>query len=259
MIRIDKNGLRYYQFKSLRNSGIFHAIFTRLGGVSPAPWDSLNTGGTVGDDQTHVDTNLDLILNETGVNKENLRQVRQIHSSKVLIAGKSREGLFQGDAIVADQEGIYLLMRFADCVPILFLDPVNDAIGIAHAGWKGTVREVSIEVVRTMETQYHSKPENLIVGIGPSIGPDHYLIKDDVLNEVRNTFPDNWSEMIITTPDGVKLDLWKANEHSLRKVGVKNIEQASICTACNTQEWYSHRAEAGKTGRFAAVIGITAQ
>jgi len=258
MIKKEKDGLRYYQFKSLRASGIFHGVFTRLGGVSPAPWASLNTGGTVGDEQEHVETNLDLILKMTGTTNKNLRQVCQIHSSNVLVVDNQREGMVKGDAMVTNREGLYLLMRFADCVPLLFFDPITKAIGIAHAGWQGTVKEVSLEVVRKMEIQYHSKPEDLLVGIGPSIGPDHYLVRDDVLQEIRNAFPGNWSDLVTSTPDGVKLNLWKANEISLRKAGVNAIEHANICTGCNTNEWYSHRVETGNTGRFAAVIGITA-
>jgi YfiH family protein len=256
MIGQEQNGLKYYQFESLRTSGIFHGIFTRLGGESPGPWNSLNIGGTVGDSLENTSTNLDKILNVSGTSRENISQVWQIHSSKVILADSPMDAELQGDAMISNQGGLYLLMRFADCVPILFYDHKTNAIGIAHAGWKGTVKEVGAQVVLRMGDIFGSKPEDLVVGIGPSIGPDHYTIGKDVLGDLKNTFPDQWREMINTDSNEVKLDLWKTNEISLRNAGVRSIEQSNICTGCNTKEWYSHRAEEGKTGRFAAIIGL---
>jgi len=107
-----------------------------------------------------------------------------------------------------------------------------------------------------MKNHFGTDPSNLIVGIGPSIGPDHYEIGEDVVEEVKRTFPHRWDQILNTVLDRVKLDLWEANRISLKKAGVKHIETAEICTACNVNDWYSHRGEKGKTGRFAAVIGL---
>ncbi len=118
------------------------------------------------------------------------------------------------------------------------------------------MKGVAAEVVRAMESQYGTSPGKLKVGIGPSIGPDHYQVGNDVIAEVKRAFPDEHEQVLVKDKDGVKLDLWKSNEIHLRKTGVMQIETAGICTGCFTDLWYSHRTEKGKTGRFAAVIGF---
>ncbi len=255
----ENAGIKYFQFESLISKNLTQAVFSRHGGVSPVPWNSLNLGNTVGDDSTRVEENKNKLLSSIGYITNQLAQIRQVHSAHVEVVDKpvNRNAvLAQGDAMISNTTGLLMLMRFADCVPIMFFDPVNKAAGIAHAGWKGTVKEVAISAVSKMEKQFGTNPSDLIVGIGPSIGPDHYEIGEDVVEEVKRTFPHRWDQILITVFDRVKLDLWEANRISLKKAGVKHIETAKICTACNVNDWYSHRGEKGKTGRFAAVIGL---
>jgi len=259
MIAREKAGLKYFQFESLISKNLTQAVFSRHGGVSPVPWNSLNLGNTVGDDSARVEENKNQMLSTIGYFSSQLAQIRQVHSAHVEVVDKpvNRNAvLAQGDAMISNTTGLLMLMRFADCVPILFFDPVNKAVGIAHAGWKGTVKEVAISTVSKMKNQFGTNPSDLIVGIGPSIGPDHYEVGEDVVDEVKRTFPHRWDQVLTTVLDRVKLDLWEANRISLKKAGVKHIETAKICTACNVDDWYSHRAEKGKTGRFAAVIGL---
>ena len=251
-----KDGLKYYQFESMITTGITQAIFSRQGGLSKPPWSSLNLGGTVGDEPEHVKGNLDLLLRSLEYRSEKLVQVRQIHSAAVIRADVPMDGQHQGDAIITNQPGLLLLMRFADCVPILFYDPVKQVAGIAHAGWQGTIKQVSFHAARAMEREFGSKPADILAGIGPSIGPDHYYVQNDVIKEVEIVFPDNLDELLLVDSDGVKLDLWNANKISLQRAGVENIEISGICTGCNTKDWFSHRAERGRTGRFGAVIGL---
>jgi len=252
----ENNGLKYFQFDSLSLSGINQAIFSRRGGLSPSPWNSLNLGGTVGDNPANVKGNLDLVLEEMGSEFKQLAQVTQIHSAEVITVKEPMDTVWQGDAMITDQAGILLMMRFADCVPILFYDPVIKAAGIAHAGWQGTLKEIPLHVARAMEKEFKSDPGNLLVGIGPSIGPDHYNVGEDVIRIAEKVYRNNLSEVLKTDANGVKLDLWKANNISLKKAGVKEIELASICTACNLSDWFSHRGENGKTGRFVGLIGL---
>lgn len=256
MIEKQSQNLHYFQFESFSRPDLFQGVFSRKGGLSPEPWQSLNLGGTVGDDPQNVKNNLARLLDVSGFGLEQLVQVRQVHSAKVVEALRPVDAIEEGDAITTNRRGLLLLMRFADCVPILFFDPENSAIAIAHAGWKGTLKGVAAEVVRTMKSIYGTKPALLRVGIGPSIGPDHYQVGSDVIFEVERTFPNKYQQVLSEAPDGVKLDLWKSNEIHLRKMGVEQIETAGICTGCDTSLWYSHRAEKGKTGRFAAVIGL---
>ena len=259
MISRKTAGLRYFQFESLLSEKLTQAVFSRKGGVSPIPWSSLNLGSTVGDEPARVSENKNKLLSAIGHSPNQLAQIHQVHSANVQVVNKpgSRNSvLVQGDAMISNTPGLLMLMRFADCVPILFFDPVKNAAGIAHAGWKGTVKEVVIAVVNELKSQFGTNPADLLTGIGPSIGPDHYEIGDEVIEEVKRTFQNNWAKILIISPDSVKLDLWEANKISLRNAGVKHIETAEICTACSVKDWYSHRAENGITGRFAAVIGL---
>ena len=251
--------MEYFQFNSLQNEFITQAIFTRKGGKSQQAWASLNVGNTVGDDPGHVSHNLNQILSVLGYDEVQIAQVKQTHSSNVVrVDNPNLPGspLKQADGMVTNQPGVLLLMRFADCVPIFLYDPIFKVVGIAHAGWKGTVLGIAFEVVRMMQLEYGSDPGSLITGIGPSIGPDHYQIGQDVIGSVKRSYPDRWNEILIENSHGVKLDLWKANKIMLKKAGVIKVEVSEICTACNLEDWYSHRGDDGKTGRFAAAIGL---
>jgi len=250
------NGLRYFQFETLKTR---HAVFTRQGGVSPEPWGSLNVGGTVGDDLERVRKNRNLSLNALGRNPESVFDVWQVHSADAVCANAPRpegESLRQADIILTDKRDVTLFMRFADCVPILFHDPRKGVVGVAHAGWMGTLRDVAGSTVKAMEAQYDSNPADIITGIGPSIGPDHYEIGADVILQVMQKFGDD-SEQVLKSHDGkIHFDLWKTNQILLEDAGVRKIEIAGICTACHTDDWFSHRAEKGRTGRFGALISL---
>lgn len=254
---VNKSGkLVFYQFPHFTNSELIHGVFTRLGGVSVSPWESLNLGGTVGDDPTAVKENMKRLVNAVNSKIDQLAQVRQIHSARVVRIDHPVDGIEKADAMITNQPGPMLLMRFADCVPILYYDPKNHSAGIAHAGWQGTIKGVASQVVLEMERNFGTDPEDLFVGIGPSIGPDHYQIGSDVIELVEQNLQQNAQRVLIRNGNEVKLDLWKANRINLEKVGVKNIVVSGICTGCNLQHWFSHRAEHGRTGRFASVIGL---
>lgn len=251
-----KDGLRYYTFSKLDEHNITHGVFTRMGGVSPEPWKSLNTGGNLGDEPFNVHENHRRILNAMGVSGQNLYDVWQVHSDRIVTANAPR-GMNphqKADGILCNVPGISLLMRFADCVPILLYDPQKRVVGAVHAGWKGTALRIAGKAVVEMQLQYSCDPGDLIACIGPSIGVCHYEVGQDVV-EAFSSFPGSQKDSIFTSEGGtMHLDLWKANELALKDAGVKLVETAGICTACNTGEWYSHRAEHGSTGRFAAAI-----
>ena len=252
----QNNGLRFFQFDSLR---VRHAVFTRQGGVSPEPWSSLNLGGTVGDEIERVRKNRYLSFEVMGCKTESIFDVWQVHSADAVCADGPRkmdEPYQKADIILTDKPDVTLFMRFADCVPILVHDPVKGVIGVSHAGWLGTVRDVAGVTVRTMSERYGSNPSDIIACIGPSIGPDHYEVGEDVITQVKQTFGTD-SDLVLH-PHNTRLhfDLWKANEYLLERAGVSQIASAGICTACHTEDWFSHRAEKGKTGRFGALIAL---
>jgi YfiH family protein len=148
------------------------------------------------------------------------------------------------------------MLRFADCVPILFYDPVRGAVGLAHAGWRGTVACIARATVRRMVEAFGCRPADIRAGIGASIGPCCYEVGDEVVEAARAAFPN--ARHLLRRQDGGRwhFDLWAANCHQLALEGVKEIEVSGFCTACRTNEWFSHRAEEGRTGRLGAVIGL---
>jgi polyphenol oxidase len=256
----ERDGLRYFVFPQLEAAGARHAVLTRRGGVSPAPFDSLNLGSTVGDDPSAVAENRRRVFTAFGRDPDSVPELHQIHSTRVIAAARRRAGepLPQADGVVTDSAEFTLCMRFADCVPILLFDPVRRAAGMAHAGWKGTIAGAAAAAVEAMRTRFHSRPEDLLAGIGPSIGADHYAVGGDVLAELHAAFGAEGDAWVSQSGGETHLDLWAVNTHVLRRAGVEKIELAGLCTACHTEDWFSHRAGHGKTGRFAALMWIGA-
>ena len=259
MVRIQIESLVYYQFKSLLQQDLIHGVFTRHGGVSPDPWHSLNLGGTVGDAPDKVAENRQRLFSSLGRPVSSVYDVWQVHSADVVVADGPRDDRphIKGDIILTDDPGVTLLMRFADCVPILLYDPQRRAIGIAHAGWLGTVRRAAEFAVQAMVQTFQSDPADILAGLGPSIGPDHYTVGAEVVEQIEASFGLDASHHLDRRNGKTYLDLWSANQALLQGQGVIQIEVAQICTACHIQDWYSHRSEAGKTGRFGAAIALS--
>ncbi len=252
------DGLRYYAFDIFPRA-VMQAVFTRQGGVSPAPWASLNVGGTVGDDPLRVRENRSRSFAALGRTLDSLFDVWQVHSADAVSAEAPRPANAdhpRADIILTDKAGVTLYMRFADCVPILLYDPHKAVVGLAHAGWLGTVRGAASAAVRTMRERYGSRPENILAAIGPSIGVDHYEVGPDVISQVEGAFGPGAKRLIESRQGRTYLDLWAANRLQLERSGVERIEVAGICTACHLDDWFSHRAEKGKTGRFGALIAL---
>lgn len=254
----ETNGLKYFTFGLFDRAGLKHGIFTRRGGVSQAPWNSLNTGGLNGDERANVVENRRRIFSTVNLPVESIYDVWQVHSSAVIYTERPRpleSPHLRADAIFTNRSGVCLFMRFGDCVPLLFLDPIRRVIGIAHAGWQGTIKLIAQKIVYEMVRQLECRPEDIIAGIGPSIGPDHYPIGTDVTSKVIDVF-DNEQGVLEFLNSKTYFNLWQANFVALRRAGVRQIEMANICTACHPDDWFSHRKENGKTGRFAALISL---
>jgi YfiH family protein len=253
-----KNALRFFTFTSFPDD-VTQAVFTRQGGVSPPPWDSLNVGGAIGDDIAHVRENRIRSFEALGRPPESIFDVWQVHSATVVIADAPRplDTQYQkADIILTDNPRVTLFMRFADCTPVFLYDPQKKAIGLVHSGWLGTVRAASLSAVQAMQDRYGSHPGDILAAIGPSIGPDHYEIGSDVIAQVQQSFGSQAGELLEERDQRVYFNLWKANQTLLEQSGVEKIEQAGLCTACNQGDWYSHRGENGKTGRFGALLAL---
>jgi len=163
----DLDGLRYYSFEIFSDT-LTQAVFTRRGGVSPAPWHSLNLGGAVGDDPAHVVENRLRLFSAMRRSPASMRDVWLVHSTDIIYADSLRPldtPTPKADIIFTNNPNVSLFMRFGDCVPILFHDPVKKVIGIAHAGWLGTLRGVVGSAARGMQSHYGCDPKNIVAWI----------------------------------------------------------------------------------------------
>jgi YfiH family protein len=251
--------IRYFTFESLGGEKIKHAVFTRRGGLSPEPWASLNVGGLRGDDPVRVYQNRVRSFRVMNRNPESVYDVWQVHSTDVIWTTGRRPMSVRhrkADAILTDRPEVTLFMRFGDCVPILLHDPVRRIVGIVHAGWMGTVNGIVRETINTMQSAYRCKPGNILAAIGPSIAVDHYEVGPEVVEQVESAFGAVAEELLVRGEESTFFDLWRANQLQLEEKGIRDIEKAGICTACNLQDWFSHRGEFGQTGRFGALIAL---
>jgi hypothetical protein len=261
--------------------GLVHAVFTRYGGVSRAPHHTLNTSLSVGDDPEAVAENRRRTAAALGAALDQCQWAHQVHGSQVAVVtelnGQAPEAACsrvpeaacsrvpeaacsrvpEADALVTARTGVLLCLRLADCVPVLLYDPVRRAVGIAHAGWRGTVAGIAAATVEAMIRAFGTQPADLVAGIGPSIGPCCYAVSRDMVNSPGPRY--RWPQSSVQVRGGVHyVDLWQANVQQLVDAGVpaKSVSVSGVCTACHTADFYSHRAERGRTGRFTAAIGL---
>ena len=248
----------YYTFPALDAfPELFHAVFTRRGGVSPAPWDSLNLGWTVGDDEARVEENYRRVAAVVGVSRSALTTTWQVHGNRSLEADAEHRGgsLGKADGLITQTPGIPLLQRYADCTPILVYDPVHRAVGIAHAGWQGVVKRTAEALVLAMHQAYGSQPAELVGAVGPAIGPCCYEVGPEVVAAIRSSQNDPDQLLRPSSRAGhAYLDLWQANARQLQDAGLQKVEVAGLCTSCHTDIFFSHRGDNGRSGRFAAVV-----
>lgn len=252
----------------LRHKGISHFVSTRLGGFSSPPYNSLNLSFNVEDDPEKVLKNRKLLAEALGISLTSLTTAKQIHGCHVKIISEGLRGKgsidYKGainatDAMVTNVPDICLMILSADCVPILFFDPSKKVIGVAHAGWKGTLRFVTQKTVKVLREHFGCSPEDIVAGIGPSIGPCCYQVGQEVVCEVEDVFGAKDECIRKDSADDVAyLDLRTANLRQLIQAGVpdKNIEMAKICTCHHPNLFYSYRHEKGRTGRFGTGIII---
>jgi YfiH family protein len=250
----------------LRFKEIKHFVSTRTSGFSQFPYHSLNLGLHVGDDPDNVLKNRRRFAEAIGIPLNQFTIAKQIHSGNVRVVSDELRGsgstdhenaIEDTDAMVTDTPGICLIVLVADCVPMLFFDPLRRAIGVAHAGWRGTLQSAAFNTVTTMEQAFGSSPGDIMVGIGPSIGPCCYRVGPEVISQVESVFQSRSDYIVNESKEGVGyFDLCKANLEGLLHAGIerKNIEIAGRCTCCEPDLFFSYRKQKGDTGRFAAGI-----
>lgn len=251
--------LKYFCFDSFSREELVHGIYTRHGGVSPKPWASLNLGGTVGDDRANVIENRKRIFYSAGRRVDSIFDPWQVHGTEVLCTQVPRpldSPHQKADSILTNRKEVTLFMRFADCTPIFLYDPQQHVVGLVHAGWKGTVARAAQAAVEKMVSFYGCHPKNIVAGVGPSICVEHYPVGDEVVLSAKSAFGSDIDMLTWKKNGNTHFNLSLANQLVLERCGVKHIEQSNLCTVCQNEDWFSHRAENGETGRFGALLAL---
>lgn len=256
--------IRYKSFAQYPD--VIHGFSTRLGGVSKEHLYSMNLSFSRGDERDNVVTNHKLFGKAVGYNPEKLVFSDQVHDTKIYIVdendigkGFSRESdIKEIDGLVTNVRDIPLITFYADCVPLFFYDKVRKVVGLAHSGWKGTVNNIAYQMIQVMNKKYGSKPEDIVVAIGPSICMDCYEVSYDVAEQFEKKYKNTEIDHILLSKGEGKyqLDLHQACKYNLINAGVlaENISMPDACTCCNPDVLYSHRASKGMRGNLAAVI-----
>jgi YfiH family protein len=199
------------------------------------------------------------ICEELGFNFESMTNNKQIHSGIVNTVHKEDIGVIRdGDALITNLTNVPLITFVADCVSIGFIDPVKGAIGVAHAGWRGTYENISSKVLQEMKENYDSKPQDVLCVIGPSIGPCCYEVSDELIEKFNTNITIQNEKFYIIKEGKSHLDLWKINEITLEKSGIlrENIFNLSLCTSCNEDMFHSYRKHNQTSKRLGMIIGL---
>lgn len=256
------NGVVTYTFDLLAGLPVQAHVAARHGGVSPEPWHSLNFSVRRGDAPERVQENRRRLAAAVGTKAEEFVHCQQVHGTGVAVVGRPDAGKFQEgcDALVTDDVGLPLALVFGDCVPVVLYDPEHHALGVCHAGWRGTVNGAAAATLWAMQAAFDTDPAAVRAGIGPSIGPESYEVGDEVvlLAQAKLRAADRFFHFPAGDAGRPHFDLWRANQAQLVEAGVApaNIEISALDTARTTEEFFSHRAERGRCGLFALVAWL---
>ena len=251
-----------------REIGLQHGFSTRKGGVSKEHLASLNLSFSVEDAKENVLENFRRIGERFGKTPEDFVLSKQSHETKVLKVGTKDRGKgitkerdYEGiDALITDEEGLILSCFSADCVPILFYDPIRKAVGACHSGWRGTKGKILRNVVEEMRKHFSSNPAEILIAIGPSICKEQYVVSEDLALSFLEDYPDlgedTASPIQRISKDKFQLDLWDLNRRIALNCGIKeeNISISGYCTMENPELFFSHRYSQGKRGLQGAFI-----
>ena len=262
------NGVEYYTFENLaKTKGVKHLFSTRVGGVSGGEFESMNLCFGKGDERANVMDNFNKI---SGLGFPLVKMVfsSQVHKDKILTVSESDcgKGIFREsdiigvDGLMTNTPGVVLVTLYADCVPLYFVDPVKSVIALSHSGWRGTFLEIGKKTVVKMNKEFGSMPGDILVGIGPSICKKCFEVGSDVVEKFASK-PSISSDFVSksnTATDKYYIDLWGVNKQILINAGVpqQNIELPDICTKCNPNTFFSHRAMGDKRGTMAAFLSL---
>ena len=257
-----KNGLTILTADTL--SGVCHGFSTRPGGVSPAPWDSLNLGVGRGDEIARVQENYRRFCAALGTDVNRVVLSKQIHEDVVrhVTEADAGKGLWRDrdypsvDGMVTDVLHLPLVVFSADCGTILLYDPVQEAIGAVHAGWRGVASGLAAKTVRRMQEAFGTEPGDLLAATGPSIGACCFETDDDVPEAMRRALGAAAEPYMVRRGEKWHIDLKGINALWLRQAGVQHIDVCPDCTGCHPERWWSHRKMGDRRGAQAALIAL---
>ena len=258
-----EDGVLYLSYPKLEQTGLVkHGFSTRVGGVSEGIYSSMNLSFTRGDDEEAVRENYGRMARALGVENKTLVKAVQTHTTCVhQVTKENKDQVLQDvDGLITDEKDVCLVTTYADCVPLFFVDPVHKAIGLSHSGWRGTVGKIGQETLRCMKEAYGTNPSDVVAAIGPSICQDCYEVSEDVIVQFKKAFDErHWDALFYLKENGkYQLNLWKANEIILLEAGVlpENLAVTNVCTCCNSELLFSHRASKGERGGLAAFLAL---
>lgn len=266
MKTVRQGKINYLQPGWAAGSPVSAGFTTRNGGVSRAPYNSLNLGFNTDDPRHNVEANRSALSRSFGLPPHLMLTVQQVHGSDLLVIDQPNPDLshFQQitcDGIITNQPGILIGVLVADCYPVLLYDPHHHVAATVHVGWRGAAAGILDKAVRSLSKLFDTSPDNLLVAIGPGIGAHKY----EVDRQVRDAFRENgqpWQE--IASDHGLgkwRLDLREACRLQLLRAGVADahIDAATECTCCHRELFFSHRRDQGKTGRQLGFMLLSAQ
>lgn len=265
----NENSVPYLTYNSLEEvSFIKHAFSTRLGGVSEGIFSSMNLAFNRGDNPDNVVENYKRLCKSAGLDFNTLVAsaqdhhtfVRPVTSENIGIGITKPRDMQSVDALITNEKNVTLVTYYADCTPLFFVDTKNKAIGLAHAGWRGTVGRIGQKVVEKMTELYGTDPANLLCAIGPAISKCCYEVDKACADEFYKLSDLDNSKFIFPKENKkYYLDLLECNRQILTRAGVseKNITISDLCTKCNSSLLWSHRATNGQRGTMCAMMSIT--
>ncbi|OJJ17674.1 hypothetical protein BKI52_27825 [marine bacterium AO1-C] len=267
MIKIDTSDILYLKYLHFsRYNQVKHFVTTRVGGVSQNPGKGLNMGFHAHDQDSNVIRNREILARSLDISVDSFCFLNQVHGDQVAVVDHTARGrgvkdsqntIPKTDAIITQSRDVCLIVLSADCVGVLFYDPVKQVIGAAHSGWRGTVKKIAAKTVEAMQANYGSRPQDILVGLGPGISPEVYEVGSEVVEEVEKAYGSIFQ--YVAYPNYTQkphFNIWEAIRQSLIDTGVsaKNIITSGLCSYRNPSLFFSHRRDEGKTGRFATGI-----
>lgn len=265
----NKNGVTYLNYKAFEQiPWLVHGFSTRLGGVSEGVCASMNLSFSRGDKEEAVKENYKRISEAIGFDYRNIVASDQTHTTNVKIVSSKDCGngvvypkkFFDVDGLITNEENVILATYYADCVPLYLVDIKKKVIGLSHSGWRGTVGKIGAVTVKRMIDEYNCELSDIYAAIGPSICQACYEVSADVIEAFKSSFQEKYWEKLFyqKTEEKYHLNLWEANRIIFKEAGIEesHISMPGICTCCNPEFLFSHRASKGKRGNLAAFLGI---